>query len=66
MALAVPLAPGRLEGFTLHIVACAPREQLSATVPEKPSIGETEMTFVNVAVCPGETVCVVEPEEPIE
>lgn len=56
MTEAVPVADGRDDGFTLHVVADAASEQLRLTVPEKASSGAIAIAFVNVAVWPAVTV----------
>ena len=57
--LAVPLADGKDEGFTVHMDAAAGLEQDTLTCAEKLSRGDMDITFMYVAVCPATTVCCV-------
>lgn len=67
VTVAVPLPDANTFGLTAQVVAFAVvgREQDKLTCDEKPFCAAIEMAFVNVAVWPALTVCVVVPEEVI-
>lgn len=64
VTVAVPLPVANVFGFAAQVVAVAAdgSEQDKLTWAENPLSADTVMAFVNVAVCPAFTVCVVAPE----
>ena len=68
VTVAMPLPEAKVLGVTVQAVAVAAsgREQDKLTCDEKPLWAVTEITFVNVAVWPAATVCVVVPDEVME
>jgi hypothetical protein len=68
LTLAVPLPLAKTFGFTEQVVLLAliGREQERFTCEAKPLCAVTEMAFVNVAVWPAFTACVIVPVEVME
>jgi hypothetical protein len=68
VTVAVPLPVAKVLGLAEQVVLAAAvgREQDKVTLAEKPLRAETVMAFVNVAVWPALTVCVVVPAEVTE
>ena len=68
LTLAVPLPLASILGFTVHVVwvAATGREQDKLTCEAKPFCAAIEIAFVNVAVVPALTDCVVVPVEDME